>query len=93
MNWTIESARQHFSELLHYAAQEPQTVFNEKRLVATVIDAQMFKEFEHWRLRRPKKRSIAHAFEELRQLCLEENYFLEVPNRYDRDNAFNNTES
>jgi len=65
MNWTIENARQHFSELIDYAAQEPQAVFNEQQIVAIVIDAQMFEEFEQWRLRQPKKRSIADAFEEM----------------------------
>jgi len=88
MNWTIENARKHFSELLHHVAQEPQVVFNGKQPVATVIDAQTFQEFEHWQLKRQKKRSLAQTFEELRQLCREENYSLELPNRYNRDNAF-----
>jgi len=35
-----------------------------------------------------KKCSIAAAFEELRQLCIEENYQIEVPDRCNRENAF-----
>jgi len=35
-----------------------------------------------------KKCSIATAFEELRQLCTEENYQIEIPNRCNRENTF-----
>jgi antitoxin (DNA-binding transcriptional repressor) of toxin-antitoxin stability system len=35
-----------------------------------------------------KKCSIAAAFEELRQLCIEENYQIEIPNRCTRENTF-----
>jgi len=35
-----------------------------------------------------KKSSISAAFEELRQLCIEENYQIEVPDRCNRENAF-----
>jgi len=93
MNWTIESAKQHFTEIIHQAVQEPQPIFNDKQIVGAVIDAQTFKAFEQWQRTQPKKRSPANAFEELRQLCLEENYALEIPNRYNRDNAFINHHS
>ncbi|EDN66696.1 conserved hypothetical protein [Beggiatoa sp. PS] len=93
MNWTIESAKQQFTELINQAAQEPQPIFNDKKFVVAVIDAQTFKAFEQWQQTQSKTSSPANAFEELRQLCLEENYTLEIPNRYDRENAFiNNTE-
>jgi hypothetical protein len=88
MNWTIESAKQHFTEIINQAIQEPQPIFNDKQIVVAVIDAQTFKAFEQWQ--RTQKRSPAKAFEELRLLCLEENYVLEMPNRYDRENAFIN---
>ena len=93
MNWTLESAKQHFTELINQAAQEPQSIFNDKQIVVAVIDAQTFKAFEQWQQTQSKKRSPANAFEELRQLCLEENYTLEIPNRYDRENAFINQNS
>ena len=36
-----------------------------------------------------KQRTInAVSFEEFRQICLEENYRLEIPERINRDNAF-----
>ncbi len=91
MNWTIESAKQHFAEVINKAAQEPQPVFNELGLVAAIIDAQTFNKFQQWQF--TQQRSISNAFKELRQLCIEENYYLELPNRYDRENAFIISES
>lgn len=35
-----------------------------------------------------QKSSLADAFAELRQICAEENYTIEIPPRYDRPNAF-----
>lgn len=87
MNWTLEKAGRHFSELISKAAQEPQTIFHCNRLVVAVIDAETFREFENWRRQR-KKCSPADKFAELRRLCLEENYSLELPNRCDRNNPF-----
>lgn len=92
MNWTIESAKQHFTEVINKAAQEPQPVFSESGLVAAIIvDAQTFNKFQQWQF--TQQRSISNAFKELRQLCIEENYYLELPNRYDRENAFIISES
>lgn len=56
-------------------------------LVTAVIDAETFREFEDWR-RQQKKSSLADYFAELRQLCAEENYSPEVPDRCDRNNIF-----
>ncbi len=90
MNWTIESAKQYFTELINQATQEPQPIFDDNQIVVAVINAQTFKAFKQWQRTQPKKRSPANAFEELRQLCLEENYALEISNRCDRENAFIN---
>ncbi len=84
MNWTIEQATLHFSELLKAAQHEPQTVCHQHQLVAAIIDAPTF---EHWR-KQANQPSLASAFEELRQICREENYELELPPRQDRQNAF-----
>ncbi len=84
MNWTIEQASLHFSELLKAAQTEPQTVFHQHQLVVAVINAPTF---EHWR-KQANQPSLASAFEELRQICREENYELELPPRQDRPNAF-----
>lgn len=35
-----------------------------------------------------KNKSLADSFQEIRQICQEENYFLEIPKRWNRDNAF-----
>jgi len=88
MNWTIDSAKQHFTEPINQAVQAPQPIFHDKQILVAVSDAQTFQAFEQGQ--RTQKRSPANAFEELRQLCLEEEYTLEIPNRYDRENAFIN---
>jgi hypothetical protein len=75
MDWTIEKAGQHFSELIRNAKEEPQAVFHCNRLVAAVIDPETFKLFQYWR-EQQKKRSLADKFSELRQLCIEEDYHL-----------------
>jgi hypothetical protein len=83
MNWTIEQANLHFSELLQAAQTEPQVVFYQHQLVAAVINAPTFQAFEHWH-KQSSQQSLASAFEELRQICREENYELELPPRQDR---------
>lgn len=88
MNWTIENARQHFSEVINQAVLEPQPIMNDTQIVATVVDAKTFKAFELWQKTHSKKRSPANAFAELRGLCVEEDYVLEVPVRCDRENDF-----
>ncbi len=87
MNWTVEKAEKNFSGLLLEAGYKPQPVFDNNQLIAAVIDAKTFREFERWQNQR-KRKSLASAFEELRQLCSEEDYKLEIPNRSDRENAF-----
>lgn len=87
MNWTIEQAILHFTELLKATQQEPQTVFHQHQLVAAVINAPTFQTFERWR-KQANQPSLASAFEELMQICREENYELELLLRQDRQNAF-----
>jgi antitoxin (DNA-binding transcriptional repressor) of toxin-antitoxin stability system len=87
MNWRIAQAKQRFSELIHAAAKEPQLIYNRERLVAAIIEAEMFQEFLAWR-DHTEKTSLADAFRELHQLMAEEDYTLEVPARKDRPNPF-----
>ncbi len=61
MNWRIAQAKQRFSELINAATKEPQMIYNRERLVAVVIEAEMFQEFLAWRDRR-EKTSLADAF-------------------------------
>ncbi len=85
--WSIAEARKHFAELIESAVKEPQAVYRRDRLVALVVDPEMLKEFVAWKEERAG-RSIADAFDELRQLCREEGYRLRVPVRKNRPNPF-----
>jgi hypothetical protein len=55
-------------------------------LVAAVVKAEVFQEFLVWQQR--QKPSLANSFTELREICAEENYQLEIPPRRDRLNPF-----
>ena len=87
MDWRIAQAKQRFSEMINAATKEPQLIYNRERLVAAVIEAEMFQEFLAWRDHK-EKTSLADAFRELHQLMAEEDYTLEIPSRKDRPNPF-----
>lgn len=87
MNWKIEEAQQKFSELMSAAVSEPQLIYNRDKLVAAVVEAELFQDFLAWQ-QQQRKPSLADAFSQLRQLCAEENYTLEIPAREDRFNPF-----
>lgn len=87
MNWKIEEAQQKFSELISSAVEEPQLIYNQDKLVAAVVEAELFQDFLAWQ-RQQRKPSLTDAFARLRQICAEENYTLEVPVREDRRNPF-----
>ncbi len=82
MNWKIEQAQQQLSQLIGDAIEEPQLIYNQDRLVAAVVEPELFQEFLEWK-HQHHKRSLADAFTELRQICVEEDYSLEVPPRQD----------
>ena len=86
MHWQVAEAKQKFSEVLR-AAMEPQLIFNRGRLVAAVVDAQIYEVFQAW-YEQQHRPTLAEAFTSLRQLCSEEGYTLNVPTRQDRQNAF-----
>ena len=87
MNWKIDEAKQKFSELLDASVAEPQLIYDQDKLVAAVVEAEIFQEFLVWQQQHLKP-SLADAFAQLRQICTEENYNLEVPSREDRANSF-----
>lgn len=87
MNWKIEEAQQQLSELINAAVIEPQLIYNHDKLVAAVVEAELFQDFLAWQ-QQQRKPSLADAFSQLRQLCEEENYTLEIPAREDRLNPF-----
>ena len=87
MPWKLEEAKQNFSELIYAVAEEPQLIYDQNQLVAAVVKADVFQEFLVWQ-QQHQKPSLANAFAELRGICAEENYSLEVPPRNDRRNPF-----
>ena len=87
MKWTVAKARRHFSELLRQVAKEPRTILNRNRAVAAVVDAELFREFVDWYSKR-HRRTLGDAFDELRSVCADEEYSLELPRRKDRENRF-----
>lgn len=87
MIWTIEEAQQKLNELINAASLEPQMIYNQEQPVAAIVEAELFQEFLNWR-NLQQKPSMADAFAQLRQICSEENYTLEIPERQDRSNPF-----
>jgi len=70
---------------LQDAIEEPQLIYNQDRLVAAVVEPELFQEFLEWK-HQHHKLSLADSFAELHQICVEEDYTLEVPPRQDRFN-------
>lgn len=87
MNWNVAEAKQKFSEVVRAAEEKPQWIYNRGKLVAAVVPANDLQEFLAWREQKEEP-SIADAFKELRRICAEEGYELEVPVREDRPNPF-----
>jgi hypothetical protein len=87
MNWRIAEAKQGLSRLIQASLDEPQLIYNRNRLVAAVIEAEMFKEFQDWRRRR-QRLSLADGAKKVRQSCAEEGYVFELPERENRPNPF-----
>lgn len=87
MEWKIAEAKQRFSEVVRAAEEEPQWIYNRDHLVAAVVEPETMRAFLTWREGRERP-SLADAFAELRKLCAEDQYELEIPDRKDRPNPF-----
>lgn len=87
MAWNIDEAQQHFPEIITAVEQTPQLIYQHNQLIAAVIGADLFQDFLDWKARQQGD-SLSHAFDELRQICAEEDYRFEAPSRSDRINAF-----
>ena len=87
MPWNIAQAKQRFSEIVRQAAEGPQLIYNRKRLVAAVIDAEDYRAYKEWS-DRASQRTLADEFAELRRIMQEDDYELTVPSRSTRANAF-----
>jgi prevent-host-death family protein len=87
MEWKIAEAKQKFSELVKAAEDEPQWIYNRDTLVAAMVSAETLRELLDWRHQR-QERTVGEAVEELRRICEEEDYTLEIPPRQERPNPF-----
>ncbi|MGC1308183.1 MAG: hypothetical protein WA885_13230 [Phormidesmis sp.] len=87
MEWRIAQAKQQFSELIQAAMSEPQPIYRRNRLMAFLVEAELFQEFMEWR-RQQQNLSIADTFDQIREFAIEEDFALEVPPRHSRDNPF-----
>ena len=87
MDWKIAEAKQKFSEVVRQTAAEPQRIYKRDRLVAVIVDVDDYEAYEAWREEKERP-SMAEAIEEIRKICLEEDFDLELPERRDRPNAF-----
>lgn len=87
MNWNVADAKQRFSEVIRAAEDEPQWIYNRDKLVAAVVPAGTVQEFLAWQ-KETERPSLAEAFAELRRICDEEDYTLEIPPRQERPNPF-----
>lgn len=76
-------AKQQFSEVLRRSRIEPQQIFRRDRLVAAVVSAETYEEFERWREGR-RRRTLGDAFDEVRELCARYDYELDTGERRDR---------
>lgn len=90
MNWKIAEAEHKFSELIRSTIKEPQLIYNSDRLVAVVIEPEVYKEFLSWRERQSQS-NMAEELKELQKLCVEDNYTLFVPSRQNRSEVFTET--
>jgi prevent-host-death family protein len=84
MIWKVGEAKQRLSEVLRRSSEEPQRIFSRDRFVAAVVSASLFEEFEQWREERGRS-TLAERFDEVRELCAEEGYELDVGERADRE--------
>jgi prevent-host-death family protein len=85
VGWTIAEAKQHFSNVVRRASQEPQLIVSRDRPVAAVIGADELDAFLAWRAGRAA-RPLGEALAEAGRICEEEEYALEPPTRVDRPN-------
>jgi prevent-host-death family protein len=83
-DWRTGEAKQRFSEVLREAVSEPQRIYNRDRLVAALVSAEEYEEFERWRRDR-RRRTLGQAFDEVRELAARYGYELEIPERRDRE--------
>jgi Protein of unknown function (DUF2281) len=66
---------------------KPQLIFDRDRVVVAFVDIKTFQNYLEWRQQHQPSSELAERLAELQQICIEEDYTLEVPPRIDRPNA------
>jgi hypothetical protein len=87
MIWKVKEAQDKFQELIGAADKEPQSIYSQDRMVAVVIEPMIFQKFLNWQQNQSSV-SLSESLTSLRQICKEEDYSLEIPDRSDRSNPF-----
>ena len=87
MEWKIAQAKEKFSQLIQEAGKEPQLIYNREKEVAAVISIDEYRDY--MKLKEDYKAgSVGKQFSLLRDICQNENYTIEVPEREDRSQEF-----
>lgn len=86
MDWSVSEARRRFAELLEKASTEPQRIVNRDRFVGAVVDPEAYEEFLVWK--ESRRASMAALLGELKEVCEQEQYDIEVPERDSRPTPF-----
>ncbi|WP_235526498.1 prevent-host-death protein [Nostoc piscinale] len=63
------------TSIIYATSREPQLIYTQEQLVAAIVDPELFEEFLTWR-QKNQQNSLAQVFQELQQLCIEEDYSL-----------------
>ena len=84
-SWGIGEAKRWFSEVVRRSGTEPQKIYNRDRLVAAVVSPDLLDSVQNLR-KKQSTCSLAEDFSEIREICTEENYNLEIGKRQDRRN-------
>ena len=82
--WMTGEAKQQFSAVLRQSEAEPQRIYRRDRLVAAVISAELFEDFQRWRDAQ-ERGTLGDACDEIRELCVRYGYELDTGERLDRD--------
>lgn len=87
MTWNIASAKQQFSEVVRLTVEEPQAIYNRDKLVAVLISADDFEEFQQLRAQQ-RKPTLTELFAEIRAALIADGCEdgIEIPPRTTRYN-------
>ena len=83
-DWKVGEAKQRFSEVLRRSADQPQRIYRRETLVGAVIGAELFEELARC-LRERQRQSLGDRIDEVREICAQEGYALDVGTRLDRE--------